>query len=181
MMMTSQGSDGLGNFDLEFKPAFLGSGVVGWDFRPGNPLGGEGRIELEYTRRSNQLDKVTFAEGSFKGGGDVSVDSLLLNFYGAYRSNQSPWAPYAGLGVGAARMKASGLTVAGNPLGSGTSTVFAYQVGTGVELVVTDHISLDLGYRFFSSIRPSFTEVSGRTFKMDYFSHNAVFGVRYGF
>ena len=74
-LMTAEGSDDLGNFGLKFEPALLGSGVLGWDFEPGNPAG-EGRVELEYTRRSNPLDQVKFVQGSFKGGGGVTADSL---------------------------------------------------------------------------------------------------------
>ena len=178
-LMDAEGTDSQGNFSLEFDPALQGSVVAGWDFAPGNPVG-EGRIELEYTRRSNSLNQVKFAEGDFKGEGDVKVDSLLVNFIGFVR-NKSPWSPYGVVGLGAARMEASDLKVLGNPLASGTSNVFAYQVGVGVDLALNKNLSLDLGYRFFSSIRPKFTEANGQTFKMDYYSHSAVFGMRYGF
>ena len=178
-LMTSEATDNQGNFSLEFDPDLQGSVVAGWDFSPRNPVG-EGRIELEYTRRSNSLNQVKFAEGDFEGEGDVKVDSLLVNFIGFVR-NKSPWSPYGVVGVGAARMEASDLKVLGNLLANGTSNVFAYQVGVGVDLALNKNLSLDLGYRFFSSIRPEFTEANGQTFKMDYYSHSAVFGMRYGF
>jgi opacity protein-like surface antigen len=141
---------------------------------------GEGRIELEYTRRSNPLTQVKFAEGNFNGEGDVTADSLLVNFIGFVRNN-SPWSPYGVVGIGAARMEASDLKVTGGAFGNGTSNVFAYQVGVGVDFAINNYLTLDLGYRFFSSIRPEFTEANGQTFKMDYYSHSAVFGMRYGF
>ena len=179
MLMDSESSDNQGNFSLKFNPALQGSAVIGWDFEPGNPAG-EGRIELEYTRRSNNLDKVKFVEGSFKGGGNVTADSLLLNFFGVFHDDR-PWAPYVGLGIGAARIEASDLQVTGQPMGNGSAIVFAYQLGTGLDFTLTKHLSLDLGYRFFSSTRPNFTEANGRNFKMDYFSHNVVLGLRAGF
>lgn len=178
-LMNAKGSDDLGDFKLKYNPALLGSAVIGWDFEPGNPVG-DGRIELEYTRRSNRLDQVKFAEGEFKGGGTVIADSLLLNFFGVMHDS-SLWAPYAGVGVGAARIEASDLQVEGQPMGSGTTTVFAYQLGAGIDVALTDYLNLDLGYRFFSSIRPRFTEVNGHTFSMDYLSHNVVIGLRVGF
>ena len=46
---------------------------------------------------------------------------------------------------------------------------------------LSDHLSLDLGYRFFGSSRPEFKEANGLKFKMDYFSHSAVAGLRWGF
>jgi opacity protein-like surface antigen len=178
-LMTSQATDNMGNYGLTFDPALQGSAVAGWDFAPGNPVG-EGRIELEYTHRSNPLNQLKFAEGSITGSGNVTADSLLANFWGVFH-NKSPWAPYLGVGLGAARMEASSLKVAGQPLGSGSSVVFAYQLGTGVDFTLTDKLSLDLGYRFFNSTQPKFTEASGQSFKMDYSSHCAILGLRYGF
>jgi opacity protein-like surface antigen len=78
-------------------------------------------------------------------------------------------------------MEASDLKVAGQPLGSGSSVVFAYQLGAGVDFALNKYLSLDLGYRFFSGISPKFTEANGQTFKMDYYSHNAILGLRVGF
>jgi opacity protein-like surface antigen len=179
MLMTAKSSDDLGSFSLKFNPALLGSAVVGWDFEPNNPVG-EGRIELEYTRRSNQLDQVKFSDGNVKGSGDVTADSLLLNCIAVFHNN-TRWSPYVELGLGAARIKASDLQVTGQPLSDGSAVVFAYQLGTGVDFALTDYLSLDLGYRFFSSIPPKFTEANGRKFDMDYYTHNIVLGMRFGF
>lgn len=178
-LMNAKSSDNLGEFGLKFNPALTGSAVLGWDFGPGNPVG-EGRVEIEYTRRSNSLDQVKFAQGSFNGGGNVTADSLLLNAFGVYHSDSS-WSPYLGVGVGAARIEASDMTVTGQPLGSGSAFVFAYQLGTGIDVALTDYLNLDLGYRFFSSSKPKFTEANGQKFEMDYLSHNAVLGLRVGF
>ncbi len=175
----AKSSDDQGSFNLKFKPALQGSFVLGWDLAANNPVG-EGRLELEYSRRSNPLDQVRFAEGTFKGNGDMTVDSLLLNCIGVFR-NRSPWAPYVVIGLGAARMEASGLQVTGHPLSNDKATVFAYQLGTGVDYTLTDYLSFDLGYRFFSSTQPRFTEANGRKFETDYFSHSVILGLRLGF
>jgi opacity protein-like surface antigen len=178
-LMSAKSSDALGDFTLKTDPGFTGSAVLGWDFGPGNPVG-EGRIELEYTRRSNQLSQVKFVEGSFNGGGNVTADSLLLNAFGVFHSD-SRWSPYFGVGVGAARIEASDLTVTGQPLSNSSAVVLAYQLGAGVDFALTDHLNLDLGYRLFSSSNPKFTEANGHKFEMDYLSHSAVFGLRVGF
>jgi len=178
-LVNAKSSDDLGDFSLTFNPALTGSAVLGWDFEPGNPVG-EGRIELEYTRRSNPLDQVKFVEGSFKGGGNMTADSLLLNFFAVLR-DYSRWSPYAGVGIGAARIEASDLTVTGQPMGNGSAVVFAYQLGAGIDVALTDHLNIDLGYRLFSSSRPKFTESNGNKFEMDYLSHSAVLGLRVGF
>ncbi len=179
VLVPTKGSDDLGTLQLTFKPGFLGSAVIGWDFEPGNPAG-EGRVELEYTRRSNQLDRAKFVEGSFKGGGTETADSLLVNFFGVFHENR-PYSPYAGLGVGAVRIDASNLQITGQPVSRGSAVVFAYQLGAGIDYALTDHLNLDFGYRLFSSASATFSEASGKKIKTDYTSHSALFGVRLGF
>jgi opacity protein-like surface antigen len=110
----------------------------------------------------------------------VTSDSLLINFFGVFH-NQTPWAPYAGVGLGASHIKASGLQVAGGPLSNSSSVVFAYQLGTGIDFALTNYLSLDLGYRFFNSTKPKFTEADGQSLKMEYFNHSVIFGMRFGF
>jgi opacity protein-like surface antigen len=179
ILMTGNASGSKGRFNLEFDPGIFGSATLGWDFAPSNPVG-EGRIELEYTHRSNKLDQVKLVEGKFKGNGDVTVDSLLVNFIGVYRDNKA-WSPYFGVGLGAALADISNLQIVGNHLGNGSSTVFAFQALTGIEYALTERLSLDLGYRFFGTLSQKFTEAGGQKAKMDYFSHNAVLGLKYGF
>ena len=178
-LMTAKSSDALGDFSLTFTPALQGSAVVGWDFEPGNPVG-EGRVELEYTRHSNPLDQVKFVQGNFDGGGSVTADSLMVNFYGIVHDS-SRWSPYAGVGIGAARIKASGLKVTGQPLSNGSVDVFAYQIGGGIDVELTKRLNLDIGYRYFSSVKPKFTESNGNKFEMEYISHSTVLGLRLGF
>jgi opacity protein-like surface antigen len=175
----AKSTDSQGSFNLMFNPALQGSVVLGWDLEPLTPLG-EGRVELEYSRRSNPLDKAEFVEGKFKGSGDLTVDSLLVNSFGVFRSN-SRFSPYVGIGVGAARMEASGLKVTGQTLASGTATVFAYQLGAGVDISMTRSLSLDIGYRFFGTTTPRFTETNGQKLRTDYLSNSVTVGLRYGF
>jgi opacity protein-like surface antigen len=178
-LVKAKSSDNLGDFALEYKPGISGTAVLGWDFEQGNPVG-EGRIELEYSRRSNQIDKAKFVEGDFKGGGNMTADSLLINFIGIVY-DKSLWYPYALLGVGAARVVASDLTVTGDALAKGSDSVLAYQLGGGLDFVLTEHLNLDLGYRFFGTARPKFTEANGQSVRMDYHNHSALIGLRVGF
>lgn len=180
ILMDAKASDDQGSFNLSYNPGLQGSAVLGWDVGPGNPLGGDGRVELEYTRRSNPLDHAEFVEGKAAGGGDLTVDSLLCNFMAVART-ETRWSPYLLIGIGAARMDASGLTVSGTPLSTDTATVFAYQVGGGVDYALTEAVSLDLGYRFFGTTPPRFTEPNWQKFDTQYFSHSVVLGFRLGF
>ncbi len=179
VLMTSQGSDSQGSFDLKFNPALQGSAVIGWDFAPGNPIG-EGRMELEYARHGNRLDQVKFSDSTVGGGGSLTVDSLLLNCFGVFHDD-GRWAPYLGAGFGAARISASDLTVAGQPLSNDSAYVFAYQFGVGIDYALTNRLNVDFGYRFFGSVRPKLKEANGLKFAMDYFSHSVILGLRVGF
>ena len=179
VLADTKASDDLGSFNLSFDSALQGSVDFGWDLKPNSPLG-EGRIELEYARRSNPLDHVEFVEGKVNGNGSLTVDSLMINCIELIR-NESRWSPYVLIGIGAARIDASGLKVTGQPLSNDTATVFAYQLGGGVDYTLNDSLSLDLGYRFFGSTPPKFTEVNGLKFQTDYFSHSVILGLRMGF
>lgn len=175
----SENSDSLGTFNLEYQAAPSGSVVLGWELEPGSNIG-EGRVELEYTRRSNRLDQAEFSDGKVDADGDVTADSLLLNAFGVYRS-KSAWTPYLGAGLGIARITAADLTVTGQPLSDDDALVFAYQFGAGVDIALTESLTLDLGYRLFSTVKAKLKEASGEEFKMEYLSHSAMLGLRWSF
>jgi type III secretion system FlhB-like substrate exporter len=97
LLSPAESEDSLGTFNLEYRPAPSASVVLGWELEPGSSIG-EGRVELEYSRRSNRLDEAEFSEGKVKGAGDLTVDSLLVNTFGVYRS-ASRLTPYLGAGA----------------------------------------------------------------------------------
>lgn len=179
LLSPAKSEDNLGSFDLEFRPAPSGSVVLGWELESGNKIG-EGRLELEYSRRSNRLDQVKFADGKVNAAGDLTAESLLFNTFGVYRS-KSLLTPYLGAGIGVARFTAKDLTVTGQPLTNDDTIVFAYQFGVGFDIELMQSLTLDLGYRLFSSVKPKFTEANGDEFETRYLSHSALVGLRFGF
>jgi opacity protein-like surface antigen len=175
----AESEDSLGRFNLEYQPAPSGSVVLGWELEPGSNIG-EGRVELEYTRRSNRLDQAEFSDGKVTADGDLTADSLLVNAFGVYRS-KSVWTPYLGAGLGIARITATDLTVTGQPLTDDDALVFAYQFGVGTDIAITDSLTLDLGYRLFSTTKAKLKEAGGEEFKTEYLSHSAMVGLRLSF
>ena len=170
-----------GTFILAYKPAIQWGGMIGWDLGPENMLGGEGRVELEYSHRGNKLDTVNLkSSGKVPAVGTLDVDSLIISSYYVYRS-PSIFSPYIGAGAGAAQVQADKFQFSGSSLASSTSTVFAYQGGLGVDTNLFKNVSLDLGYRFFGISRPHLTELNGKKFTIDYYSHSALLGLRLGF
>jgi len=178
---TADSTDNKGSFNISYKTALQWGAAIGWELGPDNRLGGgTGRVELEYSRRSNDIDSIDFKEGSFSGSGKMISDSVLFNCIYVHHNN-TIWSPYLGVGAGVAFLKADDLRVTGRSISNDSTTEFAYQVGTGVEVALGGNVSLDIAYRFFGTLQPEFTETDGRTFKTDYFSHSALLGVRYGF
>jgi opacity protein-like surface antigen len=179
LLSEAEARDALGTFHLDFEPGQVAAITLGYDLTPKGLLG-DGRLELEFARRSNALEKVDFIEGKVDGDGDLRADSLLLNTWGVYRGFRD-WVPYFGAGIGAARVTADDLQVLGQPLADDDKVVFAYQLGIGADIPLTSSLSLDLGYRFFGTARPEFTAVDGSKFKTRYLSHSALLGLRLGF
>jgi len=179
MLTTAKSSDNQGSFNLTYKPGLQGSAVFGWDLEPKSPIG-EGRVEVEYSHHGNRLDKAEFKQGKVPASGNMNADCLLFNSFGVFRDGNR-WAPYFGVGAGVARIAAVGLKVTDQPLSDDSAVVFAYQVGAGIDFALTKTFSLDFGYRFLGTSRPSLTEADGRKFGTNYLSHSAVLGLRYGF
>ena len=84
-----------------------------------------------------------------------------------------PITPHVGGGVGAAQVHQNL-----NPSnGSGThssGTVFAYQGIAGLRYFITPAVALDLDYRYFATVAPTFTTVGAVAVKSDYETHNLV-------
>lgn len=178
-LSVAKNEDSQGSFNLEYLPAPSASVILGWDLETGSPLG-EGRVELEYTRRSNSLDQAEFTEGKVKGAGDLTADSLLTNSFTVFK-NDSICTPYVGIGLGVARISAENLTVTGVPLVNDDTLIFAYQFGAGIDIELTRSLTLDLGYRFFSGTKAKFKKTNGDEIETQYLSHSAMLGLRYGF
>jgi opacity protein-like surface antigen len=71
--------------------------------------------------------------------------------------------------------------VSGQPFSDDSDTVFAWQVGGGVGLRVNPHLLLDLGYRYFSALDPSFSDATGAEFDSEYNNHTVFLGARLDF
>ncbi len=169
-----------GSFNLSYDPGWTGGAAIGYDLRTAFPEIGTGRVELEVSWRQNDLDQVEFAEGKVTGSGTATTESIMLNTIGEYRDTL-PWIPYVGIGAGAARITLDALRVADFPLVDGEDTVFAWQVLAGVGVQVAPRLYLDLGYRYFATLDPGFTDALGQKFDSQYDTHNATFGMRIDF
>ncbi len=179
-VLAGQSDSATGSFNLKYDPGYGGALAIGYDLAEAYPDFGQGRVELEASSRTNTLTKAEFKEGSVAADGEIRVESLLLNTFAEYHRG-SNLVPYLGFGLGYARVTMKQATVYGQPFADDSAGVLAFQGGLGVGLEVSDHLTFDLGYRFFGTLKPSFKSADGSSFDAKYSSHNALLGLRVRF
>ncbi|MHB1399323.1 MAG: outer membrane protein [Trichloromonadaceae bacterium] len=146
------------------------------------------RIEGELGYRNNDLDAfVDNDTGEILGAaGDITALSFLFNTYYDI-ANPSRFTPYLGAGLGGAYVSLDARTVDpefGDIVFSDEALAFAYQLGTGVACKLNRLLTLDLGYRYFSTAKLKFKDQdpSGdNSFETDYSAHNIALGLRLAF
>ena len=170
-----------GAFNIALNPGYAASLAVGYDLGNEHPDLGRGRVDIEFSYRSNELDEVEFVEAKSAGGGVLNVMSMMLTTYGIPEDHRGNWTPYFCLGVGAAKITLDQATVAGSPLVDDSDWVLAGQVGMGSGYAISDHLTLDLGYRFFATSPPEFKDITGQKFDSEYYDHLFQAGIRVTF
>lgn len=164
-------------------------------FDPGVYLGGTGgydfgflRLEGELSYRNAELDTVTFSNGErFRNvDGNLGVFATMFNVFFDLQ-NPSRVTPYLGGGIGFATLLLSDTNGFGNTLGyqrlydESDDTVFAYQLGAGVDVAINNRFSLDLGYRYFRTEKAELETDFNTTNEMRFESHNAMVGFKFKF
>lgn len=169
-----------GPFHLVPTVGGIASLQLGYDYADQYPDIAQGRIELELSLRNNPLDTVEFAEGEFEAGGNLTVQSVMLNFFYEYHE-LAPLLAYYGVGGGVARVLVEDATVSGMSLADDADDVFAYQIGLGLGVEVSPAMTVDVGYRYFAALDTEFEDSRGRNLSLEYRNHALLFGVRYDF
>lgn len=170
-----------GSFNIALDYGYAASLALGYDLGNEHPDLGRGRVDIEFGYRSNELDEVEFLEGKSPGDGDLNVMSVMLTTYGEPEDRSEAWTPYICLGIGAAEITLDNATVADSPLVDDSDWVLAGQVGLGSGYAISDHLTLDLGYRFFVTSPPEFKDAEGQNFDSEYYSHLLQAGIRMSF
>ncbi len=165
------------NDQVEFDTGVYAGGTAGFDF-------GLLRLEGELSYRHSDIKSITDKSDGFRFqnvDGNLGALSFMANAF-VDLHNPSPITPYFGGGVGFAVLNLSD-TFAGAPsrvllYPNGSETVFAYQVGAGLEIALNRMFSLDLGYRYFGTDKANFESDSISTTNLKLESHNAMVGLR---
>jgi len=162
-----------------------GEDIVSMGFDTGYGLGisagydfGMMRIEGEVGYRANDMDTITEEGREYPYPGDTNALSLLLNCFVDFETGTG-FTPYAGVGIGAARVEFE-FGEATVPF-SDDDTVFAYQFVGGIGYALTENVTLDISYRYFATADPTFDAPTSQAFGAEYNSHNIYMGVRFCF
>ena len=156
--------------ETDFDNGYLVNAALGTKF-------GAARVEGEISYQKNDFDSASIAgiPGSAALSGDVSSLAFLMNGYFHFGGNAT-FSPFITAGLGAAKVEVNDLTVVGSvlPPVSDDDTVFAYQLGAGVDLKLNDAVTVDFKYRYFATSDPELF-ITG---KAEISSHNLMAGVR---
>jgi opacity protein-like surface antigen len=169
--------------EVEFDNGFNVGGAFGYDY-------GLARLEIELAHRENDVDTINNVNGAFKGDGDFSATSLMLNGYWDFETG-SPVVPYLGGGIGFANVSANNVKVFDvngvNSFVDDDDNVFAYQLAAGIAFDINPALTLDLGYRFFGTSDPDLkadpllVDPPFNRFETEFDSHNVSLGLRMNF
>ena len=161
------GFDGKINFDKLTDPKFDNGWMV--DGAIGKAWGGESdigyRLEGEISYRSNDFK-------SPYNGADANAWAGMLNGYVDF-NRQGKIQPYLGLGVGYGHVELNGFG------GSVDDSGVAYQGMAGVGIPLSQTLTLDIGYKYFT-VRNLGFDLDGR-FDGDYEHQAATVGLRWQF
>ncbi|WP_119392536.1 outer membrane protein [Taklimakanibacter lacteus] len=165
-------------YSVDTRTGYLLGGAIGlriWD-----PLRAE--VEISHARwkaKSFEYENTL----TYDASGHLSATYLLGNLWIDIPTD-SAFTPYVGGGAGVAwadgdtRFEGEDIRYADGELG------FAFQLGGGIALAVTDQLSLDVGYRFKGVLDIDFDNGIGAPQDFeggDLYSHNVQAGVTFGF
>jgi OOP family OmpA-OmpF porin len=155
------------------------------------------RLEGQVGYRSSKIDDVEVINmnivgiGVEGGSGDITSLSFMVNtWYDFY--NRGRWLPYFGGGIGAAEVSLKDFSIRTHPTVPNPQTTqrllvddenwrFAYQAGAGVGYELSESFIIDLGYRYFATLKPKFTDAGGNELEANYSHHSIQLSITYKF
>jgi len=158
------------SFTVESDAGFAVGAAGGYSF-------GDARGEVEIAYQKNNLDQQTVSGTPTELTGDTTLLSVLVNGYYDFDTG-SPFTPFVSGGIGFAKFNINDAKAVGspNPATNDDDTVFAYQLGAGVDYAINEEVSLGVKYRYLGTTDPEFDTVT-----IDYSGHNVLVGVRTSF
>ena len=143
----------------------------------GVDFGDNVRTELEFAYRRSGIDKV--GSGS-SGAGDIGAYSAMGNIVFDF-SNSTPFTPYAGVGLGAARIDYDEVSPIGGSRIDDGDAVLALQGMAGFSVQFSPAISLFTDYRYMAAGDPKLATDSGAKTDGAFTEHRFTLGLRWSF
>lgn len=147
-----------GTFD-DFETTFEDGN--GFAFSLGYDFAGPARVDVSLKRMKNDVDEVA----NFSVDGDITSNSLLTSLWFDFNRDGTVQ-PYVGLGIGASEVEFS----------DDEDTVLIGQAGLGLNFVLSDALTLDLGARYFEAKNPEY-----ENFSTEYNGTSIALGLRFNF
>ncbi len=155
--------------DINFDIGYDLSGALGYHW-------GLFRVEGEMTYAESDIDEVEVLGIEVSGSGDVNSLGFMANAFKDFEISDV-WQVNLGGGIGYAIVSINDASVVGIPLADDEDSVFAYQLGTGIDYQMSPATTLSLDYRYFATLDPEFNAVDGSPFEAEYDSHIIRLGV----
>jgi len=176
----SKGTDSQGRVNFSYDSGYDGSVTLGYDLGNNHPNIGNGRVELEFNKASNDINEVQFVENNVGIEGSAARTSIMLNTIGEYVT-ESGMIIYALLGIGWAEITLDNITILNEPYIDDSNSQFAYQAGFGLAWKLAAHWAVDVGYRYYGTTDAEFTKKDGTGLDFEYASHRVLAGLRLNF
>lgn len=164
-----------GEAETSWDNGYWVSGFVGYGL-DSFPL----RLEGEVFYQGDDADESTAFGVVGEARGERSSYGGLVNVYIDFE-NATKFTPFLGAGLGAAKVDVSDVT---DNFKSSGDVVFAWQVGAGVAMKLTESVSVDLKYRYYGTsdisdtVSDSFDSGDFLTQDIENGMHNILLGVR---
>ncbi|GEM_PF-557478 len=143
----------------------------------GIDFGDNVRTELEFAYRRTGIDKV--GTGS-NGTGDIGAYSAIGNVVFDF-TNSSAFTPYAGLGLGAARVTYDDVSPVGGSRIDDGDMVLAMQGIAGLSLALSPSIAMFTDYRYMAAGNPKLMTDAGAKTEGAFSEHRFTLGLRWSF
>lgn len=170
-------------FFLDTKTGYTLGGAVGLNIS--NAIRAEIEVshsDVDFNSISSEGISGSFTSVDFEGS--VKTTYGLANLWADWR-NESPLTPYLGGGLGLGWTDAKLDSTITPAKGLKTDEVgFAFQFGAGVKYDISDHVAVDLGYRFKGVADIDFDVFGSAAEPLtggDFYTHNVQLGLTYQF
>jgi outer membrane protein OmpA-like peptidoglycan-associated protein len=178
---------GEGGWTMLPDESFSGSASGTYKYNDGFNIGlrggymmGPWRFEGEFSYRRNSLSTTTQTapvSGTITTGGQRQAYAEMFNVLYDFDLG---WAltPHLGGGIGVAEQSQDGALLGAAKGVHNTDTEFAYQGIAGVRWMASPAVAVDLDYRYFATMDPTFSgDAAGSSIKSSYGTHNVLASV----